>query len=137
MALHLYSYMDCWPYICNVPWIVTSPPLSYSSHDNVSRVRAPATLFRVAIQGDSVVRDEFKEFCAETAMDIISIECAPEACTLFKGKPRVRGLPAGSRTKSTSAFGEFPPLRGSAGGGGSGGGAGSLSKHSRQHRHNL
>jgi len=85
------------------------------------------------VQGDSVVQNEFKEFCAQTAMDIISIECAPEACTMFKGKPRVRGLPAGSKAKSTSVFGEYPPLRN----GGGGGGGGSLSKHARQHRHNL
>lgn len=85
--------------------------------------------YYVCVQGDSVVQNEFKEFCAETAMDIISIECAPEACTLIKGKPRVRGLPAGSRTRSNSAFGEYPPLHGST--------SGSSSKHGRQHRHNL
>ena len=80
-----------------------------------------------SMQGDSVVQNDFKEFCAETAMDIISVECAPEICTLIKGKSRVRGLPAGSRTRSNSAFGEYPPVR--AGGG--------YPKHGRQHRHNL
>jgi cephalosporin hydroxylase len=81
------------------------------------------------LEGDSVVQNEFKEFCAQTAMDIISIECAPEACTMFKGKPRVRGLPAGSKAKTTQVFGEYPPLRTS-----SSGGSGSVSKHARQHR---
>ena len=69
------------------------------------------------LQGDSVVQNEFKEFCAETAMDIISVECAPEACTLIKGKPRVRGLPAGSKAKTTSAFGQYPPTHHSSGSG--------------------
>lgn len=81
------------------------------------------------LQGDSVVQNEFKEFCAETAMDIISIECAPEACTLIKGLPRTRGLPAGSRAKSTSAFGQYPPQRS---GSGSGGLASSKRHHLRQ-----
>ncbi|CAL8463645.1 g3179 [Coccomyxa elongata] len=43
---------------------------------------------------DSPVRREFMEFCAANPMDIISVECMPEACVLVKGKPRTRGLPA-------------------------------------------
>ncbi|CAL5223917.1 g6515 [Coccomyxa viridis] len=42
---------------------------------------------------ESPVKMEFKEFCASNAMDIISIECMPEACVLVKGKPRVRMVP--------------------------------------------
>ena len=62
------------------------------------------------MQADSYIQNEFKEFCAQTSMDIISVECAPEACTLIKGKPRVRGLPSGSRIKGqVTAFGDWPP----------------------------
>ena len=46
------------------------------------------------------VRLEFKQFCAETEMDIISIECIPEACALVKGRARKRMLP----TSSLSTF---------------------------------
>ena len=55
------------------------------------------------MEPNSVVRKEFKEFCAKTAMDIISIECIPEACALVKGKPRERSLPADSSHKAAKA----------------------------------
>ena len=45
------------------------------------------------MEPNSVVRKEFKEFCAKTAMDILSVECIPEACALVKGLPRERSLP--------------------------------------------
>ena len=48
------------------------------------------------MEPDSVIRKEFKEFCAKTDMDIISVECIPEACALVKGSPRQRLLPSGS-----------------------------------------
>ena len=44
----------------------------------------------------SVVKQEFKEFCAQTSMDIVSVECIPEACALVKGQRRERSLPAGT-----------------------------------------
>ena len=52
------------------------------------------------MEPDSVVRAEFKEFCADSAMDILSVECAPEVCALIKGKARVRALPAGASKRS-------------------------------------
>lgn len=73
----------------------------------------PLTHAELAVQANSPVQKEFMEFCAETDMDVISVECAPEVCTLIKGKPRTRGLPAGSRVKPTSSFGTYPPQRAS------------------------
>jgi hypothetical protein len=49
------------------------------------------------------VQPEFKRFCAGTAMDIISVECAPEICALVKGAPRVRALPAGLTAATSSS----------------------------------
>ena len=59
------------------------------------------------MEPDSVIRQEFKEFCAKTDMDIISMECIPEACGLVKGSPRQRLLPAGS----TAAAGRRSHMR--------------------------
>lgn len=36
----------------------------------------------------SAIRKEFRDFCAQHPMDIISVECMPEACALLKGKSR-------------------------------------------------
>ena len=52
------------------------------------------------MEPDSVIRKEFKEFCAKTDMDIISVECIPEACALVKGSPRQRLLPTASGAAS-------------------------------------
>ncbi|EIE27695.1 hypothetical protein COCSUDRAFT_64337 [Coccomyxa subellipsoidea C-169] len=52
---------------------------------------------------DSPVRREFMEFCAANPMDIISVECMPEACVLVKGKPRTRGLPAATPVPADKA----------------------------------
>lgn len=55
------------------------------------------------MEPDSVVRKEFKEFCAKTNMDILSVECIPEACALIKGKPRERALPGDASHKAAKA----------------------------------
>ena len=48
------------------------------------------------------MRKEFKEFCAKTDMDIISVECIPEACALVKGQARQRLLPSSSSSISST-----------------------------------
>ena len=46
------------------------------------------------MEPNSPIRQSFKEFCAKTDMDILSVECIPEACALIKGRTRERSLPA-------------------------------------------
>ena len=47
----------------------------------------------VYMEPDSAIRQEFKEFCAQTSMDVVSVECMPEACAIVKGISRQRLLP--------------------------------------------
>ena len=39
-----------------------------------------------ALQARAQARREFKAFCAANPMDIVSVECQPEACVLAKGR---------------------------------------------------
>jgi len=49
-------------------------------------------------------RREFRAFCAANPMDIVSVECQPEACVLAKGRaPAGAGLPAGGAAAAPAA----------------------------------